>query len=65
MREAPSGSVSPSRSGAADDQDGVWRLAVGLDPPGGDGAAAPLMARGAWRCEMPARQSRARFRLAA
>jgi len=57
--------VPPGRSGAADDLDGAWRLVVGLGLPGGDGAAAPLMARGTWRCEMPAKRSRPRFCLAA
>ena len=57
--------VLPGRNGATDDLDGAWRLAVGLGPLGGDGAAAPLMARGAWRCEMPARRSEPRFHLAA
>jgi len=43
----------------------VRRLAVEWSPPGDDGAVMMLLARGAWRCVIPARRSGAKFRLVA
>jgi len=40
-------------------------LAVWWCPPGGGGTVRVLLARGVWRCVMPARRSGAKFRLAA
>jgi len=44
---------------------GAGRLAAWWCPPGGGGTRRVLRARGTWRCVMPARRSRAKFRLAA
>ena len=56
---------SAKRTGTTEGLEGDWRLAVGRRTPGGDDAEVILQARGAWRCVIPAKQSGAKFRLAA